>query len=158
LDILFIYSSNVIPFPGFPSRNPLSYSPSFCFYEGAPPTTHSLLSPHPSIPLHWGIKPFQDQGPLFPLMSDKAILCYICSWSHGFLHVYSFFVGLSLGVLGVWLVDTVVLPMGLQIPSAPSVLSLTPSLGTPCSVKWLAVSIRFCVCQTLAEPQFLKVL
>jgi len=22
-------------------------------------------------------------------MSDKVILCYICSWSHGSLHVYS---------------------------------------------------------------------
>jgi hypothetical protein len=30
-----------------------------------------------------------------------------------------------------WLVDTVVLPMGLQTPSAPSVLSLTPPLGSP---------------------------
>jgi hypothetical protein len=24
-----------------------------------------------------------------PLMPDKAILCYICSWSHRSLHVYS---------------------------------------------------------------------
>jgi hypothetical protein len=22
------------------------------------------------------------------LMTDKAIICYICSWSHGTLHVY----------------------------------------------------------------------
>ena len=29
-----------------------------------------------------------------PLMPDKAILCYICSWSHGFLHVYSLVGGL----------------------------------------------------------------
>ena len=35
---------------------------------------------------------------------------------------------------GVWLVDIVVLLMGLQILSAPSVLSLSPPLGTPCSV------------------------
>jgi hypothetical protein len=35
---------------------------------------------------------------------------------------------------GVWLVDIIVLPMGLQTPSAPSVLSLTPPLGTLCSV------------------------
>ncbi|KRX11800.1 hypothetical protein T07_8521 [Trichinella nelsoni] len=33
--------------------------------------------------------------------------------------------------------------MGLQTPSAPSVLSLTPPLGTPHSVQWLAA---------LAEP------
>ena len=32
------------------------------------------------------------------------------------------------------LVDIVVLPMGLQPPSAPSVLSLAPPLGSPCSV------------------------
>jgi hypothetical protein len=30
-----------------------------------------------------------------------------------------------------WLVDIVVLPMGLQTPSAPSVISLTPPLGIP---------------------------
>ena len=27
--------------------------------------------------------------PPLPLMSDKAILCYICIWSPGSLHVYS---------------------------------------------------------------------
>ena len=35
------------------------------------------------------IEPSQNQGPLLPLMTNKAILCYICSWSHGSLHVYS---------------------------------------------------------------------
>jgi hypothetical protein len=25
-------------------------------------------------------------------------------------------------------------------------------LGTLCSVQWMAVSIHFCICQTLAEP------
>jgi hypothetical protein len=28
--------------------------------------------------------------PLLPLMSNKAILCHICSQSHGLLHVYPF--------------------------------------------------------------------
>jgi hypothetical protein len=42
--------------------------------------------------------------------------------------------------------------MGLQTPSAPSVLSLTPPLGTQCSVQRLAVSIPLCICQALAEP------
>jgi hypothetical protein len=50
------------------------------------------------------------------------------------------------------LVDIVVLSMALQAPSAPSVLSLTPPLGTVCSVQWLAVSIHLCICQALAEP------
>jgi hypothetical protein len=43
----------------------------------------------------------------------------------------------------------VAFPMGLQTPSAPSVLSLTPPLGTPCSVQWLAVSIQLCICKAL---------
>jgi hypothetical protein len=116
LVILFICISNVIPFLGFPSANPLSH-PFPCFYEGAP---HSLLLPHyPSIPLCWdiSIKPSLDQGPPIPLMPDKAILCCICSWSFGG---------------GVWLIDSVVLPMGLQISSAPSVFPLTFPLGPPC--------------------------
>ena len=69
--------------------------------------------------------------------------------------MYSFVDGLGPGALegeGVWLVDTVVLPMGLQTPSTPSVLSLTPLLGTPCSVQWLAVSIHLCICKALTEP------
>jgi hypothetical protein len=53
---------------------------------------------------------------------------------------------------GYWLVHIVGPPMGLQTPSAPWVLSLAPSLGTLCSVQWIAVSIHFCICQALAEP------
>ena len=58
----------------------------------------------------------------------------------------------SLGTLGVWFFDIVVLPMRLQTTSAPSVLSPTPPLRTPCSVQWLAVSIHLCIRQALAEP------
>lgn len=43
------------------------------------PPTHPLLPHLPSIPLHLGIKPSQDQGPLLPLMPDNAILCYMCA-------------------------------------------------------------------------------
>ena len=50
----------------------------------------------------------------------------------------------------VWLVDIVVLPMGLQSPSAPSV-SLTLPLGSRGSVQWLAVSICISLSQVLAE-------
>ena len=55
-----------------------------------------LLPPHPLIPLHWGINPSQDQG-LLPSMSNKAIFCYICGWSHRSLHVYSLVGGLIPG-------------------------------------------------------------
>jgi hypothetical protein len=54
-------------------------------------------------------------------MPDKVILCYICGWSHGTLHVYSLVGGLVPGALevgGLWLVDIVVFPMRLQTPSA----------------------------------------
>ena len=70
----FIYILNVIPLAGFLSENPTSHP----------------LQPHcPVIPLQWSIEPSQDQGPLLPLMPDKAILCYICGWSYVSLHVYS---------------------------------------------------------------------
>ena len=73
----FIYLHfKCILFPS-PPWNSLS-SPAPCFYEGGPPPTHTLLPQYPSIPLYWGIKPSQDEGPLLPLMQDKAILSYIC--------------------------------------------------------------------------------
>ena len=43
LDILFIYISNVIPFPGFHFRKPLSYSPLPCFLR--------VLPHHPPPPI-----------------------------------------------------------------------------------------------------------
>jgi len=50
------------------------------------------------------------------------------------------------------LVDIVVLPMELQISSAPSVLALISPLGSPCSVCCLAVYILICIGSALAEP------
>ena len=40
------------------------------------------------------------QGPLLPLMSKKAILCHICSQSHGSLHVCSLVGGPVPGTFG----------------------------------------------------------
>ena len=100
LDIFFTYISNVIPFPGFPSKNTLSHAPSLCFYEGIPLPSHLLLPPHPGITPQWGIKLSQEQGPLLQMMSDKVIFCYICSWSHGSLHVFSLVGGLVPGSYG----------------------------------------------------------
>jgi len=48
-------------------------------------------------------------------------------------------------VLGIVLV-------GLQAPLAPSIISLSPLMGTPFSVQRLAASLRFYICHTLAEP------
>jgi hypothetical protein len=52
----------------------------------------------------------------------------------------------------VWLVDFVVLPMGLQTPSVPSVLPRTPPFGFLGSVQWMTVSIYICIGQALADP------
>jgi hypothetical protein len=39
-----------------------------------------------------------------------------------------------------------------KAPSVPSVLPLTPPLGSLCSVRWLIASIHICIGQDLAEP------
>jgi hypothetical protein len=120
-------------FPVSPQQTPSPTHPRF--YENTPPSTHPLLPHYPSIFLCWGIEPSKDQGPSLPLMPDKAILCYICSWSHGSLHVYSWVHGLVPGNSGegVWFV-AIVFPVGLQTPLIPSVLFLTPPLGFLCSI------------------------
>jgi len=92
LDVFFYWMFSL-----FPSGNPLSHPPSLWFYKGALPPTYSLLPSCPGIPLHQGLKSSQDQSPLLPLMPDKAILCCICDWSHGLLHVYSLVGGLVPG-------------------------------------------------------------
>ena len=69
-----------------------------------PSPTHyvmRVLPPHhSSIPLCWGIEPPQDQGPPLPLLSDKAILCYICIWSHESLPIHFLVSGLVSGSTG----------------------------------------------------------
>ena len=71
----FLVSPPDTPFPILPPPASMRVLPTH------PPTPASL----PCIPLHWGIGPSQDQGPLLPLMPDKAIICYICSWSHAWV-------------------------------------------------------------------------
>lgn len=70
------------------------------------PPTHSHLTTLAFIPLYWGNEPSQDQELLLLLMPDKAILCYICDWSYGSLHVFSLVGGLDPEHSGgsVWLI------------------------------------------------------
>lgn len=91
------------PFPiYFPETHyPFPSPPAFMRVLPHPLTT-SLPPPHPHIPLHWGIRPRQDQGPLLPLMPYKAILCYICRWSHRSIPMYSWDDGLVSGCLVGW--------------------------------------------------------
>jgi hypothetical protein len=128
----------LLPKPNYPITLPLLTNP---------PTPTSLSWHSPTL------GPSQDQRPLLPLIFNKAILCYICSWSHGSLHVYSLVGGLVPGSSGgYWLVHIVVPSMGLQAPSGPSVLSLASPLGTTCSDQWVTESIHLCICLVLAEP------
>ena len=60
-----------------PSAMPPYHPPDPLPQEGAPIPILPLQSHLSSIPLHWGIKPPQDQAPPFPLMPDEAVLCYI---------------------------------------------------------------------------------
>ena len=84
--------------PPLQTSYPIRLPPAFM--KVLPLPTHLLLPHHPSISLCWGIEPSHDQGPPLPLMPDKAILCNICSWSHGDLHVYSLVSGVVLGSSG----------------------------------------------------------
>jgi hypothetical protein len=87
----------------YPSTNPHSILPlptPLCLYEGAHPPTHPLLPYRYSIHLSWKIKRPQDKGHPLPLMTDKAILYYICGWNHGSFHVYSLVGGLFSGSFG----------------------------------------------------------
>jgi hypothetical protein len=54
-------------------------------------------------------------------------------------------------LLGVWYIDIVVLPMELQSPSAPIVLTPTAPLGSLRLLQRLAVSILIYIVQALAE-------
>ena len=83
------------PFLVSPLGTPIHSSLSLLLRQCSPTPTSQ-----PGIPLHWGIKSSQYQGHLLPLMSDNAILCYICSRSHESLHVYSLVGGLVLGISG----------------------------------------------------------
>jgi hypothetical protein len=108
--------------------------PSPCLYEGVPSPPNQLLSLCHSIYLLWGIKPSQVQGLPLPLMPDKAILCYICSWSHRSLHLYSLIGGLVLGKswghgwLG-WYYSS----YGFTNPFSSFSLSPNSSIGSLCS-------------------------
>jgi hypothetical protein len=84
---------------------------------------HPLPLPSPGIPLHWGIEPSQDQGPLLPLMTDLTLLCIqLEPWVPPCVLYCWWFSPWELW--GYWLVHTVVLPLELQTPLFPWVLSL----------------------------------
>ena len=90
----------LFPFWVSPLQSPYHITSPHFLYENVYSPTNPLPPHHSSIPLHWCIQPPQYQGPLLPLMLDKAILCYICSWGLASLHVYSLVGGLFAGSSG----------------------------------------------------------
>ena len=126
LIIQFVYTSNDIPILCYPSSNAPSHiyslSPPLCLYESTPPLTLTFLHHYSSVPLCWGIKPPQDQGPPLPLLSATAILCYMylesqippCTILGWWSSLWEHWVVLS---------AYVVLFVGLQYPLALPVLS-----------------------------------
>ena len=97
------------PLSYFPPKKTPILSPHICF------PTYPLPLPDPGMPLYWGIEPLQDQGPLLPLMTDQAILSYICSQSHQSPCVFFGWWVSPRELWGYWLVHIVVPPMGLQL-------------------------------------------
>jgi len=85
-------------------------------------------------------------------MSNNAILCsYVAEACNPPCVLFGWWFSLW-ELWEICLVDIVFLPFQLKIPSTPSVLSLTPPLGTPFSVQWLTLSTCLCICQALIEP------
>jgi hypothetical protein len=117
LDIFFIYISNVIPFPGpTPLEPPILPPPPASMRVFPHSSTHPLLPPHPRIPYtratslhrtktlfsHWCLRrPSSATYAVGPCVPPYVLL----GW---------WFSPWELGVGRVWLVDIVVLSMGLK--------------------------------------------
>jgi hypothetical protein len=100
LIILFVYISNGILLPSYPPQT--LHLTSIVFFlpfvsMWVLPHSPTLSCPTSHFPLQRGIKPPQDQEPLFPLLSGKTILCLLCLWIHGSLPVYFLVDGLVPG-------------------------------------------------------------
>jgi hypothetical protein len=92
-----------------PLQKPSSHLSSSASMRVLPPLTHL-----PTLVLsHWGIEHPQAQGPLLPLMINKAILCHICA-------PYVFFGWWSSPweLWEIWPVDTVA-PVLIPLPVFP---------------------------------------
>jgi len=148
LDILCIYISNVILF----SSSPIPPPP--------PPASMRMLQ---LLPTHSNLNiqalPYTGEMSLHRTKNSSSYWCCTMSssvhmWLESWVppHVLLGWWFSPWELWRIWLVDIVVLPMRLQTPSATSVFSLTPPLGSPCSVQWLAATILICISRALAEP------
>ena len=126
------------------TSSPLLLALPLCMRVLLYPLVQTLLPQCPSIAQPWIIMPVQDQGHSLPLMPDKAFLYYVSSWNSGYPLMYYVLGGLvHVSFVRLCLVDFVVLLMGLQAPSVPSVLVLTSESRSTCSFSCLAACIAF---------------
>jgi hypothetical protein len=152
LDIFFIYISNVIPFPSFPSENHPSPPP-----PSAPQPTHSHSWPwHSPILGHSTIIGPRASPPIDDWLGHPLLHIQLEPQVSPCVFFYWWFSPWELW--GYWLVHIDVPTMGLQTSSAPWVLSLAPSLGTLCSVQWMIVSIAILKLDSLIIGSFFNVI
>ena len=147
------YILNVIPFPSFPSENPYPFSPP----PAHQPSTPASCSWHSPILGHITFTGPRDsplthdlQGhPLLNMQLEPWVPpCVLFGWWFGPWELW-----------GYWLVHIVVPPMGLQIPSAPWVLSLAPSLGTQShGWMWESTSVFVRHWQSLSGDRYIRLL
>jgi hypothetical protein len=152
LTILFIYISNVILLPSFPSKISLSHPRSPCFYEGAPPPTHPPTPTPTHPPTHSHTHPPTPNFQLIALASPYTgssslhrTKGFSSNWfeirqssatyatgamGHSICIAWLMLVPGSSGGEGVWLVDIVVLPVGFQTPFS-SFSPSNSSIGDP---------------------------
>jgi hypothetical protein len=116
----------MIPFPGFPPEN--LYLIPLWRHSPTHPSTHVSLPWHSPTLGHWAFTGTRASSPI-DAWQIRPLLHMLLS--HGSLHVYSLVGGLSPGNSGGSVGWYWCLPMGLQTPSAPSVLSSNSPIWDP---------------------------
>jgi hypothetical protein len=144
LDIFFIYISNVIPFPGFPSKKHLLPIPSPLPLLTNPPTPASWSWHSPTL----GHRAFIGQRASPPIdiwLGHPLLHMQLEPWVQPF-------VLWLVGVLGVLTISYCCSSHGDANPFSSLDPFSSSFIGILCSVQWMAVSIHLCICEALAEP------
>jgi hypothetical protein len=146
------------PLSRFPlSQKPPSSSPLPLLLCGCSSTHPPTPTSPPLIPLHWRIyrafigprtSSSIDDWQGHHLLHMQLEPCVLFGWWFSPWELW-----------GVWLIDIVVLPVGLKTPSAPSVHSLNPPLG-PCTQcngwLWAANSVLVRLWQGLLGHSYIR--